>query len=164
MEWVWFGMCALIAFAGMEPWARFAHKVLWHGPLYDLHESHHRPTGWLEKNDLFAVAHALPAIVLIVAGCEGQGTWAWASLGLGVGMTAFGFAYAIVHDGYIHGRLPVGFLGRSRWMRRIKSAHRAHHVRGEEPYGLFLGPQELRAKSREHADRRRRVREEAASR
>ena len=43
----------------------------------------------------------------------------------------------------MHERLPVGFLLRFRWFRRIQGAHKRHHIKGTYPYGLFLGPQEL---------------------
>jgi beta-carotene 3-hydroxylase len=50
----------------------------------------------------------------------------------------------VVHDGLVHGRLPVGFLRRSAYLRRVVAAHRVHHARGGAPYGLFLGPWVLR--------------------
>ena len=154
MMWI----TAIVAAALMEPWARFAHRVLWHGPLESIHDSHHNPTGFWEANDLFAFVHAVPAIVLIVVGCETEGVLATMALGAGLGMTAFGAAYAIVHDGYIHGRLPVGFLDRFRWLRRIKAAHKAHHIQGLAPYGLFLGPAELRSHARSVSARRQAAR------
>ena len=58
-------------------------------------------------------------------------------------MAAFGVAYVIVHDGIVHGRLPVGFLRKIPVLESIRRAHRIHHADGLAPYGLFLGPQEL---------------------
>jgi beta-carotene 3-hydroxylase len=52
-------------------------------------------------------------------------------------MTAFGLAYAVVHDGFVHGRLPVGVLGRVPYFRRLREAHLAHHRSNGGPYGLF---------------------------
>ncbi len=43
---------------GMEMYARFAHKTLWHdfAPGWALHKSHHEPrTGPFEANDIFAL-------------------------------------------------------------------------------------------------------------
>jgi len=136
---------ALVVAGAMEPWAAWVHHKVWHGPMWGVHESHHVDTeGWFERNDVFAAAHALPAIVLIVAGCEvPQGLLGNGMFGIGIGMTLFGFAYALVHDGLVHGRLPVGFLLRFKLFRRIKGAHTRHHISGTYPYGLFLGPQEL---------------------
>eukprot|EP00967_Tisochrysis_lutea_P061971 scaffold79461_cov20-Tisochrysis_lutea.AAC.1 len=43
---------------GMEMWARYAHKSLWHDlpSGWALHKSHHEPrTGPFEANDIFAI-------------------------------------------------------------------------------------------------------------
>jgi beta-carotene 3-hydroxylase len=134
----------------MEPWAAFLHGRVWHSWGWFWHRSHHEPkTGYFEANDLFAVLHALPAIGLILYGCVGPvGVVREVCFGVGLGLTAFGWSYAIVHDGLVHGRLPVQFLLRLRYFRRIVAAHRVHHERGAEPYGLFRGPQELAARAR----------------
>ena len=65
--------------------------------------------------------------------------------GVGIGMTLFGVAYVVVHDGFVHGRLPLRWLGKVPLLARIRDAHRVHHGRGAAPYGFFLGPQELTA-------------------
>jgi beta-carotene 3-hydroxylase len=142
--WIAIALCVAMA---MEPWAAWVHHKVWHGALWSVHRSHHvEREGWFEANDVFAAAHALPAIVLIVYGCEAGNVWVGAvSFGIGIGMTLFGAAYALVHDGLVHGRLPVGFLLRFRLFRRIKGAHQRHHISGTYPYGLFLGPQELQS-------------------
>jgi len=144
---LWFWLPLLVAFIGMEFWSRWIHRALWHGPLWGSHASHHAPrSGWWERNDLFAVMHALIAAPMVYAGLR----WQLAPLaGWGFGMTAFGAAYFTVHDGFIHGRLPVAFLARSAFLRQVRNAHRAHHHRDHAaPFGLFLGPQELRAHQR----------------
>ncbi len=136
-----------LAFAvAMEFWAMLLHGRLWHGPWWPAHRSHHRPrTGWFEANDVFAALHASIAISLIIGGCEQVfGAFSHACVAAGWGMTAFGVSYFLVHDGLIHGRLPIGFLGRVRWLRRIRNAHSVHHKLDAAPYGLFLGPWELR--------------------
>lgn len=154
METLTWVAVAIVVAAAMEPWSRVVHHHVWHGPLYGTHRSHHEPTGFFEANDLFALAHAFPAATMIIWGCGDHGLAGTLAFGVGVGMTLFGASYGLVHDGYIHGRLPLGFLDRFRWLRRIKSAHRAHHVTGEVPYGLFLGPRELAAHSRAVRERR----------
>ena len=56
---------------GMEMWARWAHKALWHdfAPGWTLHKSHHAPRlGPFEANDVFAVVNAVPAIGLCAYG------------------------------------------------------------------------------------------------
>lgn len=146
-------IAALVA-SLMEPWSRFVHARFWHGPLYRVHQTHHPdPTSdrrWLEANDLFSLVHGIPAAVAIYLGLGVfSGPMAVVTLGVGIGLCVYGLAYMIVHDGLVHGRLPVGFLKRWRYFRRVRAAHEIHHRDGGAPYGLFLGPQELRmARSR----------------
>jgi beta-carotene 3-hydroxylase len=153
---------AVVVAVLMDPWAALLHGRLWHGVLWAVHRSHHEPrTGVFEKNDLFALVHAPVAMALILYGCVGQGGALREVLfGIGVGMTAFAVGYLVVHDGLVHGRLPVAFLLKVKVMRRIVRAHRVHHAgtAGGAPYGLFLGPAELlrRGKAlRKHAAPRR---------
>jgi beta-carotene 3-hydroxylase len=151
---VWLAVGAAVACA-MEPWAALLHGRVWHRLLWRIHGSHHRDRlGRLEANDALSILHAPPAIALILYGCVGPaGLVREMAFGAGLGMTAFGVAYVLVHDGLVHGRLPVGPLARSRWLDRIRRAHLAHHRREHGgPYGLFLGPAEL---AREAAARRR---------
>ncbi len=141
--WLVAGLPVLL---GMEAWARLLHDKLWHGPLWSLHASHHLPrSGPFERNDAFAVLHALLAIPMMLYGCVGPaGLLREALFGISLGMTGFGLSYAVVHDGLVHGRLPVAFLRRWAWIRRIEAAHKVHHRDGAAPYGLFRGPEELR--------------------
>jgi hypothetical protein len=54
---------------GMEFWARWAHRALWHASLWHMHESHHRPRdGPFELNDVFAIINAVPAMSLLAYG------------------------------------------------------------------------------------------------
>ena len=141
-----FWLVLITAALAMEFWAMLLHGRLWHGPWWPAHKSHHTSrTGWWEANDVFAAMHASVAIVLIVAGLEHRlGVHSELFVAAGYGMTVFGMAYFVVHDGLIHGRLPVGFLSRIDWLRRIRNAHQVHHRLDAAPYGLFLGPWELR--------------------
>jgi beta-carotene 3-hydroxylase len=63
-------------------------------------------------------------------------------------MTAFGMAYFVAHDGLVHGRLPLQFLAKIRWLRVVRNAHRMHHRLESQddalPLGLFLGQWALR--------------------
>lgn len=136
----------------MELWSRVLHGRVWHGVLLSLHGSHHRPRrGRFEANDLLSVTHAPLAAALVVVGCMMHG-WVGAILrGIGAGMTLFGLAYVVVHDGLVHERIPVSWLARSRFLRRVRGAHRVHHRTGGPPYGLFAGPAELARDKRRHA-------------
>ena len=142
---VGFGVAvALVVALAMEPWARILHGQVWHQSLWRVHRSHHsHRKGRFETNDALSATHAPIAALLIMIGCNMHGWPAAAAIGVGAGMTVFGIAYVVVHDGLVHGRLPVAFLARVAWLRRVRDAHRVHHARGAEPYGFFLGPHEL---------------------
>ena len=130
--------------AAMEPWARLLHGRVWHRRLWGIHRSHHaRRAGRFEANDALSAAHAPIAAALVMIGCNMHGIAAAVAIGTGAGMTVFGLAYVVVHDGVVHGRLPVAFLLRVPGVRRIRDAHAVHHARGAAPYGFFLGHREL---------------------
>ena len=100
---------------GMELWARWAHRALWHGSMWeldphlqfpftraiwDLHKSHHKPReGAFEANDVFAVINAVPATSLCAYGFFHSGLLADLAFGAGLGITLYGIAYMFVHDG-----------------------------------------------------------------
>ncbi|XP_027358236.1 beta-carotene hydroxylase 2, chloroplastic [Abrus precatorius] len=143
-----FGTFALSvgAAVGMEFWARWAHKALWHASLWHMHESHHRPReGPFELNDVFAIINAVPAIALLSYGFFHKGLVPGLCFGAGLGITVFGMAYMFVHDGLVHKRFPVGPIANVPYFRRVAAAHQLHHSDkfNGVPYGLFLGPKEL---------------------
>lgn len=143
-----FGTFALSigAAVGMEFWARWAHKALWHASLWNMHESHHRPReGPFELNDVFAIINAVPAIALMSYGFFHKGLVPGLCFGAGLGITVFGMAYMFVHDGLVHKRFPVGPIANVPYFRRVAAAHQLHHSDkfNGVPYGLFLGPREL---------------------
>jgi len=138
---------ALVVAVAMDVWAGLLHGLVWHRVLWMVHRSHHTPRdGRFERNDVLAGLHAPPAIALILYGCAGPETvLREVAFGVGLGMTLFAVGYLIVHDGLVHGRLPVQGLARFRTLRRIARAHRAHHGEASgKPYSLFFGPTELR--------------------
>ena len=131
----------LVVFAGMEAVAWLMHRYLMHGPLWVLHESHHRPrTGWFEKNDLFGIFFSVPSIILIYLGTHGTP----ALLAVGLGMTAYGFAYFGFHDVIVHRRVSVRFPAAGRYMQRIIKAHLVHHKttgkEGAVSFGFLWAP------------------------
>ncbi|XP_068649984.1 beta-carotene hydroxylase 2, chloroplastic-like [Aristolochia californica] len=143
-----FGTFALSvgAAVGMEFWARWAHRALWHASLWHMHESHHRPReGPFELNDVFAIINAVPAIGLLAYGFFHKGLVPGLCFGAGLGITVFGMAYMFVHDGLVHRRFPVGPIADVPYFRRVAAAHQIHHSDKFDgvPYGLFLGPKEL---------------------
>lgn len=137
---------AIGAAVGMEYWARWAHKALWHDSLWNMHESHHKPReGPFEMNDVFAIINAVPAIALMAYGFFNSGIVPGLCFGAGLGITMFGMAYMFVHDGLVHRRFPVGPIADVPYLQKVAAAHQLHHADlfGGVPYGLFLGPQEL---------------------
>lgn len=137
---------AVGATIGMEAWACWAHRALWHSSLWSMHESHHRPReGPFEENDVFAIINAVPAIALLSYGFFNKGLVPGLCFGAGLGITVFGMAYMFVHDGLVHRRFPVGPIANVPYLQRVAAAHQLHHADKYNgvPYGLFLGPKEL---------------------
>ena len=90
---------------------------------------------------MLSASHAPIAIVLIVYGCEATPALSTTlAFGVGMGMTLFGLSYLVVHDGFVHRRLPVSFLGRFTYFRKVRAHHNIHHAKGGAPYGFFLPP------------------------
>ncbi len=102
---------------------------------------------FLQANDIYAVANALPAFILCFYGFLNSGLVPSMCFGAGLGITLFGMSYMFIHDGMVHKRFPVGPIAEVPYLKRVAVAHRLHHSEkyGGVPYGLFLGPQELEA-------------------
>ncbi len=80
---------------GMEMYARYAHAS-WHDVplLWRLHASHHQPRlGPFEKNDLYAIINALPAMALCLYGFMTDTLAGSMCFGAGLGITLFGISY-----------------------------------------------------------------------
>lgn len=127
--------------AAMEVVAILMHKYLMHGPLWFLHESHHRrKKGRFELNDLFGVFFAAPSILLIYLGTHGRPLL----LAIGLGMTAYGLIYFGFHDVIVHRRLPHGFRPKNPYLQRIIKAHHIHHATrvrdGAVSFGFIYAP------------------------
>lgn len=132
---------ALVAFAVMEPVTAFTHRYVMHGIGLALHRSHHRrlrlgesPQRW-EANDAFPVMFASVVLIGLGIGFNIRGWDVLVPVGLGV--TAYGACYAVVHDVYIHRRLPLFGGRRIASLERLATAHRVHHDRGGAPYGML---------------------------
>ena len=135
---------------GMEMYARWAHRVLWHDlPAgWALHKSHHEPrVGAFEANDIFAALNAAPAMGLCLYGFLTPTLAGGLAFGAGLGITLFGIMYMFIHDGLVHRRFPVGPVADVPALQRVAAAHKLHHSEkyGGVPFGMFLGPQELEA-------------------
>jgi beta-carotene 3-hydroxylase len=130
-------LLAAAAFVAMEPIAAVAHRLVMHRAGYRWHRSHHAPAGRaFERNDLFPVVFGCATVGLMALG-----SWV-AALGflvpVGAGITAYGLAYFLVHDVAVHGRGAGRPLGMNGYVRRVRAAHRVHHLAGGAPYGFLL--------------------------
>lgn len=137
----------LAVFASMEGVAWLAHRYLMHGFLWFLHEDHHIKTpGAIEKNDTFFLIFAIPSWLCIMLGLmNGVGE----SVAVGAGIALYGLAYAIVHEVFIHQRLP--FLRKSKFVywEAVRLAHKMHHKHlgkedGENFGMLWVHPKYIR--------------------
>ncbi len=145
-------IAGLLTCVAMEPYSALVHRVLWHGPLWFIHRTHHRDridgaevvaSGWV-VNDLLSASHAPPAMALMALGVFGDGIAACLALGAALGMIAYGALYALFHDGMVHGRLPVAALSRVAAFSKLKAAHVHHHRTNAAPYGFFASALMLR--------------------
>ncbi len=128
----------LLAFAGMEFVAWFTHKYVMHGFLWVLHKDHHVPhKGRFEKNDLFVVFFATPAVVSMVIGIN---TGNWTVIAAGAGITLYGICYTLFHDVMFHKRLRwLKIPTRAAYLKRIINAHRNHHSSTEQERAKAFG-------------------------
>lgn len=144
----------LSAYFFMEFVAWSNHKYVMHGFLWRWHKDHHRKDGGkalpeqteakkFEKNDLFFVVYALPAIVLMVTGFM---IAYYPIIYIAIGITLYGFTYFVIHDIIIHKRINIPFLFRNHnyFTQAIIKAHTAHHFPKNKQdfhnYGLLIFP------------------------
>src|SRR4051812_34432828 len=130
----------LTTIAAMECLASAVHRHVMHGWGWAWHQCHHQKRGrGLEKNDLYAVVFAAPALGLIAVGSTaGPAYWC------GIGITVYGLLYALMHDGLVHRRLPFFIPGGRPDLRRPIQGHHPHPP-GRRPggggvVGVFFSP------------------------
>lgn len=133
---------ALVAFVvaavAMEGVAWATHKYVMHGPLWVLHEDHHRPRGrgW-QKNDLFALFFAAISFLLILFGVLRR---APPLTGAGFGVALYGVGYFLFHDIMFHRRIRRWRLRPATpYLRRIYDAHGTHHRNSGRGGGVSFG-------------------------
>jgi beta-carotene 3-hydroxylase len=129
---------ATAAFVAMEPFAYAAHRWVMHGPGIGWHESHHRARrGRLERNDLYPLTFGALTVAGMALGAARPR--ARSLLAVGAGVTAYGAAYALVHDGLVHRRVPGIHRLTTRWpvAGRLARAHLRHHAGRGEPFGML---------------------------
>jgi beta-carotene 3-hydroxylase len=129
----------------MEFVAWFSHKYIMHGFAWAYHKDHHikpeKNQSFFEKNDIFFLIYALPAIVLIILGLVGNYSLL---IAIGAGITLYGFTYFSIHDVIIHHRIPVKISIKKGYLHALIQAHEAHHtgknVKDFSNFGLLIFP------------------------
>ncbi len=144
----------IISFLFMEFIAWSNHKYVMHGFLWKWHKDHHindknsftvddLEFSGFEKNDLFFLIYALPAIILLLIGFKYN---FYSFIFIGSGITLYGFTYFFVHDIIIHKRIKIRYFMniRNRYLNALINAHLAHHrPKSSEDFknfGLLLFP------------------------
>jgi beta-carotene 3-hydroxylase len=113
------------------------HKYVMHGFLWSWHKDHHRKDKHneipentenksFEKNDLFFLVYAIPAIALMIIGFVMA---KYLLVFIGIGITLYGFTYFLIHDVIIHKRLNIPIIQNNKGfiIKGIINAHSAHH-------------------------------------
>ncbi|SNS30858.1 beta-carotene 3-hydroxylase [Belliella buryatensis] len=131
----------ILGFAVMEFSGWFIHKYIMHGPLWNIHKTHHQPSkSYFELNDLFSLLFGSIAIVLIILGLSDLDYRFW----MGVGISLYGISYFFLHDVLIHRRLKWFDRPKNSFLRGIFKAHQAHHATNKKndavSFGLFIVP------------------------
>ncbi|MDO9552541.1 MAG: sterol desaturase family protein [Rhodonellum sp.] len=131
----------LLGFAAMEFSGWFIHKYIMHGPLWNVHKTHHQASkSFFELNDLFSLLFGSIAIALIIIGAEGLDFRFW----IGVGISLYGISYFFLHDILIHRRLKWLNKPKNKFIKGIFKAHQAHHATNKKndavSFGLFIVP------------------------
>ena len=140
MYWFINTMIVVATFVGMEFTAWATHKYVMHGFLWALHRDHHEPHDHIfERNDAFFLIFAIPSWLLIMFGMMAGNDF---RLYIGIGIAVYGFAYFLVHEVFIHQRLPYFKRSDSWYLRAIRKAHKVHHKnqgkQDAESFGMLV--------------------------
>lgn len=135
------GLFILVGFVAMEISGSLIHKYLMHGPLWNIHKTHHRASkGIFELNDIFSLIFGSIAILLILVGIETLDYRFW----LGIGISLYGMLYFLIHDVLVHRRAKWFERPKNNLLLGIFRAHQAHHATNKKhdavSFGLFFVP------------------------
>jgi len=126
-----------LTFFVMEFMAWATHKYLMHGLGWYFHKDHHQPTkGVFEKNDVYFLIYAIPSWLLIMFGMMAGNDF---RVPIGFGILLYGIAYFLVHEVFIHQRLPWFKRTDNVYFRAIRKAHKVHHKHLEKEEGECFG-------------------------
>jgi beta-carotene 3-hydroxylase len=140
MHWMLAVSIVLATFCLMEFMAWATHKYVMHGFLWVLHRDHHEPHNHIfERNDAFFLIFAVPSWLCIMFGMMAGNDF---RLFIGIGIAVYGFAYFLVHEVFIHQRLPFFKRSDNWYLRAIRKAHKVHHKNhgkeDGESFGMLL--------------------------
>lgn len=126
----------------MEFVAWATHKYVMHGLGWYFHRDHHQhEPGFFEKNDVFFLIFAIPSWLFIMFGMMAGNDW---RVFVGLGIAIYGMAYFLVHEVFIHQRLPWFKRTDNVYFRAIRKAHKVHHKHlGKEDgecFGMLIVP------------------------
>lgn len=132
----------VLTFFVMEFMAWATHKYVMHGLGWYFHRDHHQPSsGVFEKNDVYFLIYAIPSWLLIMFGMMGGNDF---RVPIGFGILLYGIAYFLVHEVFIHQRLPWFKRTDNLYFRAIRKAHKVHHKHlGKEDgecFGMLVVP------------------------
>jgi beta-carotene 3-hydroxylase len=130
------------SFLFMEAASWFIHKYIMHGPLWNIHKTHHvKGKQFLELNDLFSASFGAVAVLSLLYGLHTGNAY---YTGIGAGISLYGIVYFILHDVLIHRRLAVKSKINNPYLRGLANAHRDHHKTpnrdGAVAFGLLWVP------------------------
>lgn len=127
----------ILTFLGMEFTAWFMHKYVMHGMGWYFHRDHHKKEpGVFEKNDVFFLIFAIPSWLFMMFGMMHGNDW---KLYVGIGIAIYGACYFLVHDVFIHQRLPWFKRTDNIYFRAIRKAHKVHHKNTDKEEGKCFG-------------------------
>jgi beta-carotene 3-hydroxylase len=141
MHWVTAIAIAVATTLAMEGVAWASHKYVMHGFGWSWHRDHHEPhTGFLERNDLYALVGAAMSISMFALGSPwimGAAAWEPATW-IGLGILGYGIIYTLVHDGLVHQRW-FRWVPRRGYAKRLVQAHKLHHATVGREGGVSFG-------------------------
>lgn len=126
----------ITGFVGFELFGWIFHKYIMHGPLWNIHKTHHlKNETTFELNDCFGILFGSIAIVLIDVYTDGFKPGFW----IGFGIALYGFVFFILHDVLIHRRVKHKFKLNNKLFVALRKAHQAHHQHNQKEGAVSFG-------------------------
>ena len=127
----------IFSFIGMEIASWAIHKYLMHGPLWNIHRTHHtKGHHFLELNDVFSATFGALAVVALIWGLQHNNPYL---TGIGAGISLYGMLYFVLHDILIHRRIGVKAKVKNPYLKGLANAHRDHHKSNQRDGAVAFG-------------------------